>query len=647
MYGNVTRISGLMSGMDTASMVKQLMNAESLKMNKLKQKKQLLEWQQAGFRDVATALQNFQKSVLEISYTNKNSMNMTGNFKRLVASASVGGADTSAIKVSAGSSATEGSFSLKILSLAQKDVYIGSAGSLTAEDGVTNLDLRAAVNGLPADGKMDFTVTLDGKETTVSISKQEILDHYGTGNINRVNFGQFLTQKFAEHLNAPDKVTIQYDQAAGKFNVIAGAGHTVSIGKNDEDNNFLPSSLGSFAALGFTGPATTAPDLNAVVSAGDFSLNINGKSINFAGGATLEQVIVKINDTADAGVKVKYDNATKSFVMESVNAGAGAKIRFDTNTAEFFRDNLNLTLTEANNITKAQDTVYEYNGRRLSSEGNILNIDGVSVTLTAAAVGQTFTVDIKRDNTAVVDMVKNFVTEYNKMLDAINKYYGAARPKSGNYNYYEPLTDDQKKAMSEKEIDQWEQKAMTGMLYHDPILTSLTSNLRRMMYEPVFKTPGDDKSAVYLFQAGITTTNEYGHIGKLQLNEEKLAAMLEKDLDGVIALFTQESGKPGSSVRERNERMAFEGLANRLSDIIDNTVKYNGTIWNRAGLTGTASANNNILYKQIKAQEDKIADLTQYLYRRETYYYNMFSKMETAMAKSNSQMDSLYAMIGG
>jgi flagellar hook-associated protein 2 len=216
--------------------------------------------------------------------------------------------------------------------------------------------------------------------------------------------------------------------------------------------------------------------------------------------------------------------------------------------------------------------------------------------------------------------------------------------------------------MLEREVDLWEDKAKTGMLYRDDILNSLTGQMRRMIYQGVEyersatvtiggKTMYTSKT-ISLFDIGITTSNASGNVGKLVIDERKLTQALEDNLDRVNTLFNKRPEDvngdvmPGANVKERNARMPFEGIADRLNDIIDNMIAFEGAIYKRAGLEETSSIANNDLYKLIDAEDAKIKAMMQTLYKKENDYYMMFSRLETAMTQANNQMDTMYALLG-
>ncbi|KAF6579004.1 flagellar filament capping protein FliD [Paenibacillus sp. EKM212P] len=87
----VTRISGLASGMDIDSMVKKLMTAERVPLDKMNQQKQLMEWKRENYRESSTKIVSFQDKMTTLSRTaaiNPQKVTVTGNSDALSATAS-------------------------------------------------------------------------------------------------------------------------------------------------------------------------------------------------------------------------------------------------------------------------------------------------------------------------------------------------------------------------------------------------------------------------------------------------------------------------------------------------------------------------------------------------------------------------------
>lgn len=184
-----------------------------------------------------------------------------------------------------------------------------------------------------------------------------------------------------------------------------------------------------------------------------------------------------------------------------------------------------------------------------------------------------------------------------------------------------------KKEMSDSEITKWETEAKKGQFYKDDLLGGMVSNLRTMMYSSITTENG---STMSLYQIGITTTANYFDGGLLEIDEDKLKEAIRTNGDQIKELFTQTS----------------TGIADKLKSEFDRMIGSKGVLRERAGMTGTTSVNENTLSRQLKEMAEKISNEKTRLYDKETKYYNMFSAMESSISKSNSQMDSLYSMLG-
>lgn len=57
------------------------------------------------------------------------------------------------------------------------------------------------------------------------------------------------------------------------------------------------------------------------------------------------------------------------------------------------------------------------------------------------------------DTDKIVNAIKSFITDYNSLLDQVN-----GKLKEAVYRDYQPLSDDQKEAMSDKQVELWKIK---------------------------------------------------------------------------------------------------------------------------------------------------------------------------------------------
>lgn len=122
------RITGFASGLDTDSMVKDLMRAERAPLDKLFQKKELLNWQRDAYRDVNLQLDTFRKS--------HEKLRLQASFNGFKANSS----DTTAANVTSRSSAVAGTYNLEVNELA-------TVARLTSGNAVKKVDGTNAKSG--------------------------------------------------------------------------------------------------------------------------------------------------------------------------------------------------------------------------------------------------------------------------------------------------------------------------------------------------------------------------------------------------------------------------------------------------------------------------------------------------------------------
>ena len=231
---------------------------------------------------------------------------------------------------------------------------------------------------------------------------------------------------------------------------------------------------------------------------------------------------------------------------------------------------------------------------------------------------------MSNDTSAVYDTIKEFITEYNSILKTMNTYYDAASASS-----YEVLTDDQKKAMSDDEVDKWNTKIKDSLLRRDSTLNSLISTLKTDMMGTVTASNGKTYSLANL---GITTSSKnYSEGGLLHIKGDEdddefadstntLMQMLEEDPDTV--------------------KEVLSGLASNLYDSLN---KKMGTTTLSSALT---FYNDKEMASQLSDYKKEISDWESKLSDMEEKYYSQFSAMETALAKIQSQQNTLSSYLG-
>lgn len=276
------------------------------------------------------------------------------------------------------------------------------------------------------------------------------------------------------------------------------------------------------------------------------------------------------------------------------------------------------------------DSEIKLNGITYTSSLNTYSINGLSITaMQATGDGDTnaITVTTATDTQAIYDKIKSFLTQYNSLINEMTSLYNADTAKG-----YEPLTDDEKSAMSDSEVEKWEEKIKSSLLRRDDSLESVMNLMTNAMSQPVTI----DGKKYYLSSFGIKTLgflnapenqqNAYHIDGDeddtaTSGNEDKLMAMINSDPDTVVSFMQQ--------------------LTTNLYDAIGTKMKSStlSSIYKVYNDKEMASEYSDYT-TTIKKWEQKLQD-------QEDAYYKKFSAMETALSKLQSQTSSLSNLFGG
>ena len=398
---------------------------------------------------------------------------------------------------------------------------------------------------------------------------------------------------------------------------------------------------------------------------------INGVRIGeYTADTTLEKIMSDINNNEQAGVKVNYSAVANQFVFTSKHGGEGGQIAIGhdlengvsgTNLAaslfgSVVYENGDISQVRGNPVSSekgftviqgqdAKMTAY-INGVEtvLTSGTNTFDIDGFKVTANgtfkAENGGERVSFDKKVDADKIVDAVKSFVEDYNKVLAEINEQYST---QPDHKKEYKPLTDDQKADMTEKQIEEYEAKAKEGLLFGDNDLGGLSNGLR-------FVFSNLDMDAI-----GISVSTSYSDKGKITLDETKLRSALASDPEAVADAFAapleqkQVTNKDGSVswVDDTSSGGAMSRLKIQLDKYAATTGETKGILIEKAGSQYSPLALlDNTLQQKIDSYDDVIDSLTDQLNDKIDFYTSKFSKLEVLIAQMNSQSSYLASMGG-
>lgn len=705
----MVRIGGLASGMDIDSIVGDLMRAERMPLNKLKQKKQLIEWRRDDYRSMNNLFLDFRKEL--------TTMKLSSTFRVRTTSST----DDTRVTATANSTASKSSYAISsVRQLASAETIkngapiastdpaaipkFDSKGALAAQTFtsginwnkgvVENKTVKVAADdtivsiGLSADELSKVSkdpVKLESWSVKVNGQSYKVISGTPTEGSDEVKFDpisgelifgktvakdstiavEYVADTKTETTSAITKDTqfLQLTNGAidniNELNLKIGTtleALTVEGNAGDASRRILRGAVEVGVLNTLTGKITLSEDMRTLSesSADPLSLeiNYNQKYTNFSvssyksggeqvtekflvkGTESLNQVVSEVN-ASNAGVSMFYDDFSKNMTLTRKETGdfnaAGNEI---LTTGDFMTGTLNFGASSTVTTTGA-NAIFTINGLETQRSSNTFEMTGVTFTLKQTfntdpdSVNHTspsVSINVNNDTTKVFDNIKKFVDKYNELIDLIQK-----KTSETYYKEYQPLTDEQRETLSEKQQDQWEEKSKMGLLRRDPILTGALSKMRLNFYTPV-----DNAEVSPLFNQlaiiGITTAANYLEGGKLSINEAQLKKAIEEDPVSVEGLFNADGSTD-----------AQKGITQRLYDSANEIMEK---LRSKAGNSFSTNQQYS-LGKDLLNVDNQINRFELRLTKVEDRYWRQFTAMEKAIQKANSQSAYLMQQFSG
>ncbi len=274
-----------------------------------------------------------------------------------------------------------------------------------------------------------------------------------------------------------------------------------------------------------------------------------------------------------------------------------------------------------------QDSEIELNGATFTSNSNNYSINGITIQVTAKTKDdEQVTITTDTDVDAIYKSIKDMFTDYNKLIKSMDEAYNADSSKG-----YEPLTDDEKSAMTDDEVEKWETKIKDSLLRKDDTLSSIINTMKNDMASSItingksyalssfgiatqgYFASGENEKGVYHIDGDSDDSVTSG-------NDDKLRAAIAGDPETVVSFFSQLFSK------------VYTDLGNKMAT---SSVSSAYTVYNDKQMNKQYSEYTT----KISAAESKITTW-------EDYYYSKFSAMESALSKLNSQTSSMSGLFG-
>lgn len=377
----------------------------------------------------------------------------------------------------------------------------------------------------------------------------------------------------------------------------------------------------------------------------DLATAFSNSGANVQGGYdTVNDSFSLYNKTSGADNKIglKATNETSKELLNKLHLASydgqnntlGSAITFET-------DKMNPAATGTNAKATIDGKTYESDTNKLNVANVIYNFNGVSAK-NADGTYQASTISVSQDTDKIVDNVKKFVETYNTLIDSLNTKYREEKNTD-----YKPLTKKQEGEMTESQIDKWNEKAKSGLLYHDNNIYSIISDMRESLYtkvDAVDTVLTDAKGNKYSYNSmssiGITSSTNQGHI---ILDEEKLKKALTEDPDCVYQLFASDQDSTyvaGSTNKNQADTYTSKsdylntGIANRLYNAMTTNIS------NLESYAGTSKETDDESYlgKLITNMNTKMTSFQTLMKSYESKLYEKYDAMEVALSKLGAQL---------
>lgn len=423
----------------------------------------------------------------------------------------------------------------------------------------------------------------------------------------------------------------------------------------------------------------------------EFSFEINGTPIKVTGTpiegggnkpVTMDQIVKVINENEDVGVSASYDKKSGTFIMQSIEKGEVAAISLTGFTKDGFASE-DLFKGHATPGKEAIQAEIEFNGVTLKYDSNKFELNGVNIEIKSETT-EPISINVSTNTESMIEKIEKLVKDYNDLV-----HLASLSVNEKAYPGYQPLTAEERKAMSESDVKLWDEKAKSGLLNRDETIQRTLQSIRNDLYRTVEGVEGFN----HITQIGITT-EKYSRGsagGKLTIDTEKLKAAIEENPDAVMDLLFKEGDKKPYSESKPNEKdyegdpegynaalkTYEEGLrahekmdnANRkanngiFTNVYENLITGMQAIIDKSGpgqdsdlLRGvksnilidfvTKKSSISDLDKTVQEMNRQMDNLNILLAKKEDSYYAKFTAMEKAMHKMNGQSGWLAQQFG-
>lgn len=574
------RITGMNSGLDTEALVSELVSAYKQKGTKYEKAQTKISWKQEAWKSLSSKTYSFR--------TGLDKMRFASGYNLKTTSVS----NSSKASITASNNAVNGTQTLEVKQLAKSGYLTGGKVKRTDNKVVAN-DTTLSQLGLQDGGD----ISVNGKRITLS----------GTTTV-----GEVITK-----LNDAG-VKANFDATNQRI--------FVSATDSGTDADFSITALEEKGTDALRALGLNVKSESAGKTYKQYADEYGGKT-----DSELEKIL-KDYDADSSGADRLIANFAKEYNAADDDATKTEILKEFKDFISYAKTVQNKSDTEMGYNTDGkridgQDAKIILNGAEFTSNGNTFSVNGLTINALAVTdKDEVLTVTTTTDNQGIYDKIKDFLSDYNDLINTMTKSYNAESSKD-----YDPLTDDEKDAMSESEIEKWESKGKGGVLRRDSTLSTLMS----VMTGAMSKSQTINGKSYSLSTFGIKTLgimnaekneqNAYHIDGDADddtssSNTDKLMAAIIEDPEGVTEFFKKISND------------LYDKLGEQMTST---TLRSYGSFYN-----------DKQLEKEYKSYTTKISDWDDKVQDIEDSYYKKFAAMEKALATLQSQQSSLSGLLG-
>ena len=608
------RLSGMYSGMDTEAVIQQLVAVKQTKVTNLKNEQLKLEWKQTKWQDLNSKIYSLYSNTL-------SNLRLQGSYAKKSTTCS----DTTKATVVASEGAINGTQTLKINKVAKTGYLTGAELKGKANgDKWSSTDTLASMDSSMVGKKISVTT---GKGSDAKTTEIEIT-------------GDMKISEFVTKLNEAG-VKASFDEKNQRFFISAkasGEANEFTI-TDDSGTNSALRTLGIDNNEYLVSDAITTADgtkLTGTEKIEDLSANLVGKTIDVvANGKTTSITIVDTTTIADlqdkfkeAGVGGTFDLKSQSFVFNSGIDDFAVSVQGATDNTDLAALGLdNFSKRKGSDCVKiaAQDSEIVLNGATFKSDSNAFSINGLTINVTSPTEEE-LSIVTTTDYDGVYNTIKDFLTEYNELINEMDKLYN-----SDSARKYTMLTDEEKEAMTEEEIEKWEDTIKNSLLRKDSTLSKVMNSMVNIMMEG-YESNGQTK---YLSDYGIETLSYF-----LASDNEHHAYHINGDPDDEFTAEKEDELKKALAEDPEGTAEFFANLCKNMYTKLDElmqTSEYSSVykVYNDKKL----KSDYDDYTTRIKEAEEELNDY-------EDKWYDKFTAMEVALSKLQSNTNAVTSMLG-